>query len=316
MCVMPAHFHFIALILWNIQNKTENQKMKKCFSTLLVLAMAMTLWSCSDDEGGKIPENVTRSIKVINHIVDTKADAVMPLNESVIDYKLNRTNMTIDLTIRAKWDGEHESTVTLSGIQTTEHNGVCSFKASGSGIENLKGHIDFNEATMRINYTAEGKYRVICTTPEIYSTQCATSVLYTDGQSWQSNATMYQFNINVAEGTAAINVMDLMDQAKRRTLTTVKSKTPAKVTATKEELSTTERQLSEVKKRITETADLIPQITHALELYPYLHTAREKNDLLKTVITKIVYEKSHKNPIGTRHGGFTINVFLKYDRRQ
>lgn len=234
MCVMPAHFHFIALILWNIQNKTENQKMKKCFSTLLVLAMAMTLWSCSDDEGGKIPENVTRSIKVINHIVDTKADAVMPLNESVIDYKLNRTNMTIDLTIRAKWDGEHESTVTLSGIQTTEHNGVCSFKASGSGIENLKGHIDFNEATMRINYTAEGKYRVICTTPEIYSTQCATSVLYTDGQSWQSNATMYQFNINVAEGTAAINVMDLMDQAKRRTLTTVKSKTPAKVTVTKE----------------------------------------------------------------------------------
>ena len=89
-----------------------------------------------------------------------------------------------------------------------------------------------------------------------------------------------------------------------------------KMTATKEELSTTERQLSEVKKRITETADLIPQITHALELYPYLHTAREKNDLLKTVITKIVYEKSHKNPIGTRHGGFTINVFLKYDRRQ
>ena len=59
--------------------------MKKCFSTLLVLALAMTLWSCSDDEGGKIPENVTRSIKVINHIVDTKADAVMPLNESVID---------------------------------------------------------------------------------------------------------------------------------------------------------------------------------------------------------------------------------------
>lgn len=87
-----------------------------------------------------------------------------------------------------------------------------------------------------------------------------------------------------------------------------------KMTATKEELSTAEKQLAEVKKRVLETADLIPHITHVLELYPYLESPKEKNDLLKTVISKIVYSKSKKNPKGVHHGGFTINLFLKYDR--
>ena len=31
MCVMPAHFHFIALILRNIQNKTEKSENEKMF---------------------------------------------------------------------------------------------------------------------------------------------------------------------------------------------------------------------------------------------------------------------------------------------
>ncbi|MGN1016238.1 MAG: recombinase family protein [Faecousia sp.] len=87
-----------------------------------------------------------------------------------------------------------------------------------------------------------------------------------------------------------------------------------KMTATKEELSTAEKQLAEVKKRVLETADLIPQIAHVLELYPYLENPKEKNDLLKTVISKIVYAKPKKNPKGVHHGGFTINLFLKYDR--
>lgn len=87
-----------------------------------------------------------------------------------------------------------------------------------------------------------------------------------------------------------------------------------KMTATKEELSTAEKQLAEVKKRVLETADLIPQIAHVLELYPYLENPKEKNDLLKTVITKIVYAKPKKNPKGVHQGGFTINLFLKYDR--
>lgn len=87
-----------------------------------------------------------------------------------------------------------------------------------------------------------------------------------------------------------------------------------KMTATKEELSTAEKQLAEVKKRVLETADLIPHITHVLELYPYLESPKEKNDLLKTVISKIVYAKPKKNPKGVHQGGFTINLFLKYDR--
>lgn len=208
--------------------------MKKTFSTLLLFALALTLWSCSDDNPSRTTDDVKRSIKVINHIVNTSTDEVMPLTESIVDYTIHPTDFTIDLVIRVKLDGVNETTYQLNGIQASEHGGVCAFKASGSGIENLNGHIDFNEATMRINFKAEGKYRVITTTPEIYSTKCATSLLYTDGQSSQSNGTMYQFNINATEGTAKVNVMDLVDQSARRTLVTVKSLVNAELTVTKE----------------------------------------------------------------------------------
>lgn len=207
--------------------------MKKILSILSVFAMVMVMTSCSNDEGGK-GGDVTRSMKVINHIVNTKTSEVMPLTTSQIDYKINRDNMTLSLTIRAKLDGAKESTVEFKDLTMTENKGVYSFKASGSGVEDLRGKLDFNEGTLRLNYNIDGKYRVIATTPEVFSTKCATSCVYGEGKSFTSNATMYQYNIDTESLTAKMVVMDFVDQSAKRTLTNVKALTAAKVTVTKD----------------------------------------------------------------------------------
>ncbi|MDO4510498.1 MAG: hypothetical protein Q4B68_01600 [Bacteroidales bacterium] len=208
--------------------------MKKVFSIISILALMLAVASCGDDEGGKRGGDVVRSIKVINHVVETKAGEVKPLTASEIDYTLNRDNMTISLVIRVKLDGVNETTVKLNDIQMTENKGVCSFKTSASGIENLKGHLDFNEATLRLNYYINGTYRVIATTPEVYSTKCSTSCLYSDGKTSTSSGPMYQYVINPDDLSAKVVVMDLIDQQAKRQLLSIKSHTSAKVTVTPE----------------------------------------------------------------------------------
>ncbi|MDY6119070.1 MAG: hypothetical protein SPI73_07385, partial [Sodaliphilus sp.] len=72
------------------------------------------------------------------------------------------------------------------------------------------------------------------TMPEIFSTECATSCVYTDGTTSKSDGTMYQFSIDPASLTSSMTVMYLLDQSKKRMLTSVNTLTKAKVTVTKE----------------------------------------------------------------------------------
>ena len=83
-------------------------------------------------------------------------------------------------------------------------------------------------------YLDKEAIRVISTMPEIFSTECATSCVYTDGTTSKSDGTMYQFSIDPASLTSSMTVMYLLDQSKKRTLTSVNTLTKAKVTVTKE----------------------------------------------------------------------------------
>ncbi|MDY3077634.1 MAG: hypothetical protein SOW62_05800, partial [Sodaliphilus sp.] len=107
-------------------------------------------------------------------------------------------------------------------------------KGSGNGVQNLVGRFDFNEGTIRVNYDLDGTYRVISTMPEIFSTECATSCVDADGTTSKSDGTMYQFSIDPASLTSNMTVMYLLDQSKKRMLTSVNTLTKAKVTVTKE----------------------------------------------------------------------------------
>ena len=114
--------------------------------------------------------------------------------------------------------------------------------ASGEVLPLSESKIDYTidrnnrkEGTIRVNYDLDGTYRVISTMPEIFSTECATSCVYSDGTTTsKSDGTMYQFGIDPASLTSSMTVMYLLDQSKKRTLTSVKTLTKAKVTVTKE----------------------------------------------------------------------------------
>lgn len=209
--------------------------MKKFFSILSVFALIFAVASCGDDNKAPQPETVTRSAQMINHIVKSASGEVLPLSESKIDYTIDRNNRKVtEVTLRVAIDGAAETTVKLTDIQSETNDQICTFKGSGNGVQNLVGRFDFNEGTIRVNYDLDGTYRVISTMPEIFSTECATSCVYTDGTTSKSDGTMYQFSIDPASLTSNMTVMYLLDQSKKRTLTSVKTLTKAKVTVTKE----------------------------------------------------------------------------------
>ena len=197
--------------------------MKKFFSILSVFALIFAVASCGDNNKEPQPETVTRSAQMINHIVKSASGEVLPLSES-----------KTEVTLRVAIDGAAETTVKLTDIKSETSDQICTFKGSGNGVQNLVGRFDFNEGTIRVNYDLDGTYRVISTMPEIFSTECATSCVYTDGTTSKSDGTMYQFSIDPASLTSNMTVMYLLDQSKKRTLTSVKTLTKAKVTVTKE----------------------------------------------------------------------------------
>lgn len=209
--------------------------MKKFFSILSVFALIFAVASCGDDNKEPQPETVTRSAQMINHIVKSASGEVLPLSESKIDYTIDRNNRKVtEVTLRVAIDGAAETTVKLTDIQSETSDQICTFKGSGNGVQNLVGRFDFNEGTIRVNYDLDGTYRVISTMPEIFSTECATSCVDTDGTTSKSDGTMYQFGIDPASLTSSMTVMYLHDQSKKRMLTSVKTLTKAKVTVTKE----------------------------------------------------------------------------------
>lgn len=208
--------------------------MKKFLSSLFTIALVIGLASCGDDNNEQQISVVKRSVKVINHVVNNSTDEVLPITTNVVDYTFDRVGQKVtEITIRTTIDGEKETTITVSNLQSSTSDYVCSFKGSGNGIDNLQGKLDFSEGILRVNYTLNGKYRVVATTQEIFSKNCATSCQSTDGKTWKSNGTMYQFNIDAAQNTAKLNIMELFDEEQKRELNTIKTLTTAKVTVTK-----------------------------------------------------------------------------------
>lgn len=209
--------------------------MKKIFGLLSALALIMVMGSCGDDNNGSTTGSVTRTIKALNHIVSTASDGESPhVSSSNIDYTFDRANQSVTaLTLRVKLNGNEETTVNISGVQSSTSGGVCSFKASGNGVTDLRGRLDLNEGTLRVNYNLDGKYRVIATTPEVFSNNCPTACEYSDGSTSNNANTVYQFNISADNLTAKLIIGSLIDTKANRTLDNIVAQTTATVKVTK-----------------------------------------------------------------------------------
>ncbi len=221
-------------------NSPKNAKImmiRKFLGIFSALALIVAATGCGDDNNGNNPTgSVTRTIKVLNHIVNNASSEEQPyISTNDIDYTFDRANQSVTaLTLRVKLNGSDVTTIKLSDIQSSTSGGVCSIKAKGSGVTELKGRLDLNEGTLRVNYILDGKYRVIATTPELFSNNCPTACSYSDGSTSQNNNTVYQFNIDPEALTAKVIIGSLIDQSMKRTISTIKSDAgaSAKVTVT------------------------------------------------------------------------------------
>ncbi len=75
------------------------------------------------------------------------------------------------------------------------------------------------------------------------------------------------------------------------------------------DLKQSETDLQVAKQRRDSQATLIPSIRQALEIYHTLPDAKAKNDLLKTVLDKVVYTKTTRTPRGGDPDNFTLTLY-------
>ena len=196
-----------------------------------MLILATT--SCSDSNSGKGGGQAKRTVTMLNHIVNTSTGDVI-VSSSDVDYVFDRDNMTVDVTVRFSVDGKNDISYQFKDLAMTEKSGVYSVKGTTTGISAMNGHLDFNEGTIRFNYTTSDGYRVISTSPELYSLSAGTSITYADGTADAKQAPMYQFDVDPETMTCTVRMMSFLDKSRSRTITSITSTVKAPVTATAE----------------------------------------------------------------------------------
>ncbi|MFT8889588.1 MAG: recombinase family protein [Ethanoligenens sp.] len=85
----------------------------------------------------------------------------------------------------------------------------------------------------------------------------------------------------------------------------------SEIESTQHRKSALENETKAIATREENRRNLIPKAEYVLEVYDYLKTAREKNDLLKEVIEKVVYIKEHGGRWHSDPGDFEITLLPK-----
>ena len=82
---------------------------------------------------------------------------------------------------------------------------------SSPSNSSLGGYVDFNEGSMRYNYTTADGLRVISTIPEVFFLKSHNSISYLDTtQSTTMDNVMYQFTLTPNNSSAVVKVMAIV----------------------------------------------------------------------------------------------------------
>ncbi len=179
--------------------------MKKAFSITAIFALF--LWATACDNGDDV-DVVTRSVKVLNHAVDTITGKIYAPSLSTLHYTWNRTISTMNTELEVSLGTDSKTMVKFTDMPVTANAGIYGF-ASNGGADKVKGYLNINESSVRLYHNA-GSCRIISTLPEVFSLH-NTTVSRNAAKTHTGETEMYQFNINPETMTAQVLVMKYMD---------------------------------------------------------------------------------------------------------
>ena len=178
---------------------------------LVALAVMLVLPACGNDEPDWRDRDVTAEYEMLNHVCDNgSADASVAKVKNKLVF--HRADLTADVLMQL--DGENLDVKDLK-LKLDDETGryTCSAAStSNSRITNLAMNVDFNEQSMDIYYTVDGKRRVMCTMPQVFFLGNSSTLTYDDGKTSNDKASIYTFDIDPASMTATMKVSPLTNE--------------------------------------------------------------------------------------------------------
>lgn len=77
----------------------------------------------------------------------------------------------------------------------------------------------------------------------------------------------------------------------------------------KDDIAALRKSISDDRLRFASKYEIVPKIENLLKIYPSLHDAQEKNDMLREVLEKVIYTKSEGGRWHTSPDNFTLELF-------
>ena len=183
--------------------------MKKLLLLIAVVGMLATVVSCGDDdEPIKRGDGIfTVNTPMINHMYNTVTGEVIGIGDTYNKLVIDTGRHTAQLVLAYNNGGDH--TVTYNDL-TAKNKRQGFYELRSPSDATFSGYVDFNEASMRYQYTTADGIRVISTIREVFFLKTQDTIAYLDTtETTLMENVMYQFNINPLTMTAIVKVMEI-----------------------------------------------------------------------------------------------------------
>ena len=213
--------------------------------TLAIIATGMTLamTSCGSNDNDNNNRNQigTWDIRMLNHAVNIETGEVESVairwQQLSIDYSASKI---IEMTLNNGISRPNIATPTVSSLPLTKlsNRNRYTFDEASPVSENvtaLKGYIDFDEQSAKLDYVMSRTWHVIAVVPDVYFNN-NTTIVSKGGIDYPCAGDMIEFSINPDSKAAKVKLLNVTfgDTSANFTQIVTDDDTPATVTATPE----------------------------------------------------------------------------------
>ena len=171
--------------------------------------LLMAVVSCGNDDEPRQRNSVfTVNTPMINHMVNASNGEVLGMSRTHNKLTIDTIKHTATLELNYEYSGN--KTLVLQDI-TAMPKRLGFYELRSPSNAQFGGYVDFNESSIRYNYTTADGLRIISTIAEVFFLKTLNTITYDDTtQTTVMENTMYQFTLSPENKTAIVKVMGIL----------------------------------------------------------------------------------------------------------
>ena len=181
--------------------------MKKILLLIAMIGVLMGIISCSNDDEPRSRSVTTVTYPMFNHMTSGSNVIGMATTQNKLVLDTAKHIATLELNYN---DGHGDKQLKIEDVIATPKR-LNFYELSSPSNSSFKGYADLNELSFRYSYTTADGIRVISMTPEVFFRNLVSTITYDDTtKTTVDKRPWYQFTIDANNGTAIIDVMDIL----------------------------------------------------------------------------------------------------------